>query len=83
MGKLLVQVKVPAIAAQFDVWVPDFLSVRELMPLIVETVEQMTSNAYTSSGSEVLCLADAQKILPGGGTLRDFSVRNGDILMLI
>ena len=83
MGKLLVRISVPAISDRFDIWVPDFLPIRELIPLIVETLEQMTRNAYASSHSEVLCLTDPQRILPEDGTLKSLGVRNGEQLILI
>lgn len=83
MGKLLVQISVPAISAQFDIWVPDFLPIRELTPLIVEALEQMTRNAYASSRREVLCLTNPQRILPEDGTLKSLGVRSSEKLLLI
>jgi uncharacterized ubiquitin-like protein YukD len=79
--KILLEIHVPSIAESFDVLLPDFLTMRELVPLIAQAVEDLSNRRYVSSGCEIICCAEDQRILDSNRTLREYSIRNGDHLM--
>jgi len=53
MGKILITLKVPSVEQKFDVLVPDFLPVKDVIPLMAEAVSELTRMMYVSSGAEV------------------------------
>ena len=81
--KLLVNISVPAISENHDVLIPDSLSVREIIPLIAESVEYLSNQRYVSSGKEYLCSADKNLLLRFDQTLRDQNIQNGDHLVIM
>lgn len=78
--ELLLNIVVPSISENYDVLLPDFLPVCELMPLISDAVKEMSEHRYKSSGSEILCCDGI--ILSSQHTLKHYAVANGDHLML-
>lgn len=81
--KILVNISVPAISENYDVLIPDSLSVRETIPLIAESVEYLSNYRYISSGKEYLCSAERNSLLRPDQTLRDCNIQNGDHLVLM
>lgn len=81
--KILVCIYVPAISKKFDVWIPDFLSIKEIISLIVKAVKELSNSKYVSSGFEFLCLKEKNLLLKDNATLKEYGVRNGDNLILI
>ena len=77
--EILLNIEVPALSEKYDVLVPDFLTVSELIPLIAGAVEDMSEHRYKSSGAEILC-GDGN-IFSSRYTLKHYSVANGDHLM--
>lgn len=77
---ILLNIEIPAVSENYDVLVPDFLTIKELIALISDAVENMTEHRYKSSGNEVLCY-DGNIICPQH-TLKQCSVSNGDHLMM-
>lgn len=77
---LLLNITVPAISENYDVLVPDFMPVSELVPLIANAVEDMSEHRYQSSGAEILC--GNGNVFSSQYTLKHYSVANGDHLML-
>lgn len=51
MGKILITLKVPSVEQKFDVLVPDFLPVKDVIPLMAEAVSELTRMMYVSSGA--------------------------------
>ena len=46
---------IASISQSFEVLVPDFLKVKELIPLFVKIAEELSGKMYQSSGTEFLC----------------------------
>ena len=81
--KVLVNIFVPSISENYDVLVPDFLPVKEVIALIAEAVEYLSNRRYVSSKHELLCLVEQKLLLREDLTLRDYNVRNGDHLVIM
>ena len=81
--KILVTVVVPAISAEYDMLLPDFLIINEMVPLIASSVEELSNQVYISSGQEFLCLKERNTLLKHDATLAQYQIQNGDHLVLI
>ncbi len=81
--KIQVMLLVPAIGMTYNVLLPASLSIRDLLPLIIGGVTELSNNSYVSSNEEFLCLDPLELPLDPDGTLLQFGVQNGDHLYLI
>lgn len=81
--KTVVSIQVPVINQKYDMLIPDFLPMTEVIPLVSEAVEEMSGKMYKSSGNEVLCFKEHNAVLSGTGTLKSLGVQTGDTLILI
>ncbi len=83
MNKLLICLEVPSISSSFEMYVPDFLTVRELIPLLVKAVREMSGDRYVSSGCELLCARNSDYVLDEDAALAYYDIGNGDHLVLM
>lgn len=81
--KVLVSVFVPAIGETYDVLIPDFLTVQEAIPLLVNDIEFLSNNRYISTGQELLCRRENNTVFCASQSLTDYGLRNGECLVLI
>lgn len=82
MSKILINLSIPAIADSCDIWIPDFLEVRALIPMLANVVTEHSAGRYTSSGQEFLCYVEKNQVLEGTSRIQDCGIQNGDHLML-
>ena len=54
MEKILIDLYVPSIQMGYDVFVPSDLTLRELLPLLLEGVVDLSGGKYKVSGRELL-----------------------------
>lgn len=83
MSKVLVSLDIPSLDEQVDLLVPDFLEIGTLTPLLVEAVCEYSGGRYRPSYEEILCLKERNLIFRQDCTLFQYSVGNGDHLILI
>lgn len=81
--KILVSVFVPAIGETYDVLIPDFLSVQEVIPLLVNDIEFLSNNRYISTGQELLCQRETNTVFSTSENLGAYHLKNGEQLALI
>ena len=83
MDKLLICLDVPSIGRTFELYAPTFLPVRELIPLLVRAVKEMSGNQYVSSGHEFLCEKAHDYLLDEDAALQGYDIGYGDHLVLM
>ena len=83
MEDLLVNVKVPSIQENYDIFVPSDLRIARLTEVLSEGVRELTNGRYQRSGKEMLMLLDPDTLLDPEKTLPDYQVENGAQLMLL
>lgn len=83
MEKILIRLEVPAIPDTYDVWVPVFLKIKEVMLLLVDAVEELSDHIYKRSGTEQLCNCEKKRKLNQDYTLKQEEVLNGQHLLLL
>lgn len=81
--KILISVFVPAIGETYDVLIPDFLSVQEVIPLLVNDIEFLSNNRYISTGQELLCQRETNTVFSASENLGVYHLKNGEQLVLI
>lgn len=81
--KTLVNVSVPAISKNYDVLIPGFLTIKDIIPLLARAVEELSNNLYVSSGHEFLCLKEKDILLNQDEMFENYGIENGDHLFLI
>lgn len=82
MDKVLVTLYVPSVNGRFDVLLPVFLKVCEVIPLLVEALSDLTQNQYVTSGSELLCCGERNTLLDMTYTIEECGIQHGDKLYL-
>lgn len=83
MRKILISLSVPSISISHDVYIPKFLRIEEVIPLLVQAAEDLSDSRYVSSGQEVLCLQEKNIILSHNLTIEQHDIKNGDHLVLL
>lgn len=81
--KIQVMLIVPAIGVVHNVLLPESLRIKDMLPLLIKGVIELSNNSYISSNEEFLCLDPLELPLDPDGTLLQFGVQNGDHLYLI
>lgn len=83
MNTILITLYVPALAQQFELFIPEDVPLAELMPVIVDGIYTMSSYRYKSSGEELLCREETGLLKQRELTAREYHIRNGEHLVLI
>lgn len=83
MEKLLVCLEVPSILQTYEMYLPTFLKVSQLIPLLVKAVKELSGGQYVSSGHEFLCAARQNVLLPEDAVIGEYDIGNGDHLVLL
>lgn len=83
MDKILITLEVPALDQCFDVYIPNFLTIDELVPLLAQGLKEISEQLYTISGTELLCQCKTNKVMGNKYTLADYGVENGEHLLII
>ncbi len=81
--KVLVKLTIPSIGETYDVWIPDFVVVNEVVNMAARAVGILSDNRYVPSGTECLCLKKGSVVLRPDFRLMDYGIRHGDSLVLI
>lgn len=82
MEKIIINLEIPAISQKYDVMINPEMSVEEITRLICKVVEDLSDHAYVPSNSEILCVAEDQRILRGAELFSRYSIKNGDHLLM-
>lgn len=82
MNKILINLFVPAINEYYDIFIPNFLSIREICLLLGKAIEELSNNQYVLSGEELLCSVERRKILNPNQNFMDYGIQNGEHLLL-
>lgn len=81
--KVNINLFVPAIGEKYDVLVPIFLTIEELVPLLASAVEEISNKNYISSNHEFLCCKDTNQLLLPQKSFEDYQIKNGDRIIMI
>ena len=81
--KKMIQLQVPLLEQEFNVWVPVDVPVADVCKTLSEGVRELSQNLYCPSGSEMLIELNGRRLLDPARTLLDYGVGNGDSLLLL
>lgn len=83
MNKILICLEVPSISQFYEIYVPDFLAIRELIPLLVKAVKELSGNRYAPSECVFLCAKEQDILLDENAALFDYAIGHGDHLVMV
>ena len=81
--KILVNVSVPSMSKQYDVFIPENVRIQTAIYMLCEAIEELSNHRFVSSKQECLCSVDKNILLRKNATLAQYGIQNGDHLMLI
>lgn len=83
MEKVLIRLEIPAIPDSYDIWVPDFLPIKEIIPLLTKAIQELSDDVYRRSGTEQICNCEREQLLNPNCTLKSNGIKNGQHLLLL
>lgn len=81
--KLLLNVFIPAIDENYDMFIPDNLTIGEIVPLVSDIVNELSNGRFSLTGEEIFCYAEKSIPLNDSITPKDINMKHGDHLILI
>ncbi|MGN1181410.1 MAG: hypothetical protein ACI4SR_00265 [Faecalibacillus sp.] len=83
MDKILISLYVPSINERYDMNIPRFMKIKDLIDLLSQAIENLSNGRYISSHGEILCLMNQQILLFNDKRIEDYNIQNGDVLMML
>lgn len=83
MGKVLINLEVPAISESYDVYIPTFLNITKVAELLAKAVAELSDQRYVSSGHELLCHKENGYVMRVDKTFEEYGILNGDHLIFL
>lgn len=83
MNKVLVSLYIPALGQKYDVYIPVFLAVKDVIVLLSKAIENLVDGKFKASGEELLCEKGRNILLDNNHCIEDYGIKNGDELILI
>ena len=83
MNKVLIELHVPAIYTQFDIFAPIDVPIKDLKGILTNGIVEITNGKYIASECEQLCLKEPTGLLNPSLTLQDYGIKDGMQLYLI
>lgn len=83
MNKILVEIYLPAVLRDFDVYIPADMRLSETTGLVASALANMSGHLYTADSASILCDRESGEILNINMTAWELGLRNGSKLMLI
>ena len=82
-NKALVEISVPASGEKFDVFIPLESKMSEVLTLVSNVLNDLSSGRYKASSEAVLCDAKTGMIFNINMEVAELGIKNGSQLMLI
>ena len=83
MDKVLISLSVPSIDEKYDINIPKFIVIKDLLVLLSQAIENLSNGRYISSNSEILCIMNRNILLYSDKRIEDYHIQNGDMLMML
>lgn len=83
MKKVLVEVFVPVIDAQYDVFIPNTSQMSEVLELLKKAVTDLSGGRFISTNETAICYRENGSIINVNMTVYELGIHNGSKLMLI
>lgn len=83
MDKVMIALYIPATGKNYDIRLPQSLSVAQAAALISTFFAESARGAFIPDASSVLCDAESGMIYPVNSSIQELRLKNGSRLMLI
>lgn len=82
MNKIIIKLYIPCLEKEYDVKIPTFLTVGELIYLLTKSVVYLSNGKFCPTGNEILCAKNRNLPLDYKRQICEYSIQNGDQLIL-
>ncbi len=82
-NKYLVELVVPSIDEKFNVYIPINRRIGNVISLLNKCIFEITNGAYIGSNTTSLYDSDTRAKLPVNSLVRETSIKNGSVLVLL
>lgn len=83
MEKILINLSVPSVQENYDVFVPSDLEIGTLVCVLASGVQDLCNGRYSISEKEMLIRTSPDAVLNPNKTLSDYDIDDGTRLVLI
>ena len=83
MNKVIVKLYIPYLEQQYDVKIPTFLTVGEVVKMLAKAIVTLSDGKYHTDGTEILCVKNRNILSNSTRLLSEYGIQNGDELVLI
>jgi len=83
MSRILVEIRVPAAEARYDVFIPYESRVSEVTELLKALLSDDSEGSFSPTADTVLCDAESGSVLDVNRSALDLGLENGSRLLLI
>lgn len=83
MEKVLINLSVPALEQQYDLFVPQDVPIKKVIEIVVNGICDLSNNRYQTSGIEMLMTDRYDLPLRPDHYLFEYGIRDGEVLYLI
>ena len=83
MEKILVEIKVPAASAKYDVFIPKTLKMYDIIRIVSKMMSELTKGKYQYDPFAVICDAESGNILDINLYVYESGLKNGSKLILM
>ena len=83
MDKVLVEVFVPVIGAEYDVFIPLRSGMAEVLELLKKAVTDLSDGQFVSTDETIVCYRENGSIINVNMSVYELGIHNGSKLMLI
>lgn len=83
MNKVIVEVFVPMISAQYDIFIPIHVQMGVVLDLVKQAVTDLSGRLFVADENTVICFRETGKIIDINMSIEELGITNGSRLMLI
>lgn len=82
-NKALVEITVPAINKNYDVYIPLDCKMRDVLSLVAHTIKELSDGFFLPNAETVLCDFESGQIFDNNKFINELNICNGSKLLLI
>ena len=82
MNKIIIKLYIPCLEKEYDVKIPTFLTIGEIIHLLTKSVAYLSNGKFYPSGSEILCAKNKNLLLDYKRQVCEYGIQNGYQLIL-
>ena len=83
MNKILIELNVPLIGKNFDVFIPTNRKLNRILKLLKKSINDLSDGAYPIDYESILCDYSSGQIYELDKTIKELNIRNGSKIIIL